>query len=416
MTRLCGWIRRLVAFTLIELLVVVAIIAILAALLLPALVAARERSRRSVCSNNLNQIGKAVEMYLGLSGEYYPGWLAWRPRNDPVGGAGEIQLYRAPRADGSYDVVNLGYGLEGRHELLTDYRCVGRGAWAVAEGDRAADRLKVAPSCLGLLMTTNAMSDAKALYCPSSAGQHKKVNYYIWTHAAATLRDWLSAGGYDAKTLTHGDWKKTRWNQWDPGYHASAGNAYVFQILSHYNYRNTPVYGAPPFEPTCSVAYTKPKVLTSWMCPPFKTQRRLQGRALVVDSFNRSFNRSGGTDATNSGRYYFLSLRETEPGFASYCHKDGYNALYGDYSVYWFGDTEQRIMWWPITNFYGEPYCNCGPFGYNVNGIWTSRGYAGQVWGGGEYGRVKRAYGEPLIWHLFDLARDMDVDAPNEMP
>jgi prepilin-type N-terminal cleavage/methylation domain-containing protein len=63
-------------FTLIELLVVIAIIAILAGMLLPALAMAKDRGLRTVCVNNLSQMGKTMIMYAHDNNDFFA-WPNW---------------------------------------------------------------------------------------------------------------------------------------------------------------------------------------------------------------------------------------------------------------------------------------------------------------------------------------------------
>jgi prepilin-type N-terminal cleavage/methylation domain-containing protein/prepilin-type processing-associated H-X9-DG protein len=77
--------KRAGGFTLIELLVVLTIISLLVSLLLPAIQAARESSRRLKCQDNLHQMGIAMQNFHSARGHFPPaflkpgnwGWQVW---------------------------------------------------------------------------------------------------------------------------------------------------------------------------------------------------------------------------------------------------------------------------------------------------------------------------------------------------
>lgn len=77
-------------FTLIELLVVIAIMSILAAILVPVTARVRGFARRTHCTSNLGQLGKAVALYADDHDHWYP-CASLMPSTEPQPGLPRIR-------------------------------------------------------------------------------------------------------------------------------------------------------------------------------------------------------------------------------------------------------------------------------------------------------------------------------------
>ena len=72
------------AFTLVEVLIVIAIIGLLVSLVTPAIQAAREAARRTQCTNNLKQVGIALQAHHAAR-KNFPAAVVWSPPGEPLG-------------------------------------------------------------------------------------------------------------------------------------------------------------------------------------------------------------------------------------------------------------------------------------------------------------------------------------------
>ena len=109
-------------FTLVELLVVIAIIGTLMGLLLPAVQSAREAGRRNTCSNNLNQLGKAVIAFDGQR-NFIPGWRNANIASNVTGTTAPTYSWPVPLLPNleRRDIYNAGSGNSGNLTGFTPY-------------------------------------------------------------------------------------------------------------------------------------------------------------------------------------------------------------------------------------------------------------------------------------------------------
>jgi hypothetical protein len=307
-----------------------------------------------------------------------------------------------------------------------DFRVIGIGIKPSGASNKfGAGVLNHAPNGMGYLLSSGYLPDAKTFYCPSGEGIAQDfVAQDSWV-GGWRLGDWKTAGGFDAQTMTYGNWNA-----------ASSSWAVTTSVLwSHYAYRNALM--AHGYAPWCA-AYegqngatmlnmTKPGVRARFAAPFFPTQKILGGRALVVDTFSK------GNIKDALGRQVFTgnsgntpaSLAETtaSAGMGAAMHRDGYNVLYGDWSAKWYGEPQQQTIWhaqgygtWPSPDTrttglgctggswsYSEAtgqlcnnifYTDCGPFQSTT--CLSNSGYNSWV--------ITSA----KVWHDFDASAGVD--------
>lgn len=101
-------------FTLLDVLVSMAVIAVLIGLMLPALTAIRETSRKVVCSSNIRQLGLSTAMYADdYKGQlphsaYYEKSLQYN--QDPFEGADKLMMARIGDASNKWDGLGILFG------------------------------------------------------------------------------------------------------------------------------------------------------------------------------------------------------------------------------------------------------------------------------------------------------------------
>ncbi len=249
-----------------------------------------------------------------------------------------------------------------------------------------------------MLLTGGYHQDAKLYYCSSASNMPGDS-----APSPSLPRDWMDAGGFDANTLSFGNWVNSQ--------HSTE----MLPIYSSYNYRDMSLGVYYPWhryletqkDPVTRLSGVSPGLYANIGAPLFKTSRTLAGRAIVSDTFSK------GTDKDATGKTKAnVAPAETAryAGFGLLAHRDGYNVLYGDWSAKWVGDPQQRILWakegrgpWSM-----EPDMNKGgKIAFNV--------FMAQS-GGTLLGPFDCAIGDDRtantaisIWHELDNAAGVDV-------
>jgi prepilin-type processing-associated H-X9-DG protein len=128
--------------------------------------------------------------------------------------------------------------------------------------------------------------------------------------------------------------------------------------------------------------------------PAFKTVKQLGQRAYMTDSWTRNWDKDSNGDGKADSNYYVAANKGALCAQGYLAHRDGYNSLYGDGHVAWYGDPQQKIIWMdrPTLSAGG----NYAPFGSDY-----LHGY--------DYNNTGTQMLGVEFMHRFDIAAGIDV-------
>jgi prepilin-type N-terminal cleavage/methylation domain-containing protein/prepilin-type processing-associated H-X9-DG protein len=224
------------AFTLVELLVVITIIGILMSLLLPAVQSAREAARKTICANNIKQMGLAALNHENSNGFLPAGGWGWGWAGDPDLGFGIYQtggfFYNLLPFVDQKNVHDIGAGQTASQKMSTlvqtlslpiaTYQCpsrrqtiayqyvhgnayqnvnepsvCGRSDYAANGGDAVTGGCAWGPGSISagnavVKQVAAARSDPSGNFTPNSSMQGTGINYLLSTLKMASITDGAS--------------------------------------------------------------------------------------------------------------------------------------------------------------------------------------------------------------------------------
>ena len=280
--------------------------------------------------------------------------------------------------------------------------------------------------------------------------------FNVWS-----TRAWKALGGFGREAFRYGNYAQVFADisstcniyGFGGGDGASGRIGRSVVVESDYAYRNVPFYLASPKDRSQDagdytrrspcidvVPYTKPEVEFLSSGPQFRAERMLGSRAIVADGFGSkacadktgdTYPAAGPITGTRSEDDVVdnkpIPLPKVAMGW--YGHRNGYNVLYGDGSTKWHADPEREIIWFMSRFDAGDtvngtdytrppawPDGSCAK-AYTTTlwaGGWPARfyDYDGSLMGGdGAPTDMEAAHPAETIWHIFDMARGIDVDS-----